>query len=56
MSKLSIKDILIIAFRLTLSRAKIGFAFWKGNKPQQCTCQADVRYLHATGRYSIPVC
>ena len=55
MSKLSIKDILIITFRLKLSRAKIGFAFWKGNKPQHCTCKGDVRYLHATGRHSIPV-
>jgi hypothetical protein len=56
MSKLSIKDILTITFRLTVSRSKIEFAFWKGNKPQHCTCQADVRYLHATGRHSIPVC
>ena len=55
MSKLRIKYILIITFRLTLSRAKIGFVFWKDNKPQHCICQADVRYLHATDRHFIPV-
>ena len=55
MSKLRIKYILIITFRLTMSRAKIGFVFWKDNKPQHCICQADVRYLHATDRHFIPV-
>jgi hypothetical protein len=55
MSKLRMKDILIITFRLTLSRAKIGFVFWKDNKPQHSIRQADVRYLHATDRRFIPV-